>query len=316
LQKIKNNSNNHFDNVMITELFLSKLLRCIIAAFLICAGCISGANALAETKKLSTAQSNVVVLNQTLTIPSLQRQRQLRLYLPPDYETSTQRYPVLYMHDGQNLFDAATGYAGEWHVDETLNRLSKSGKLDLIVVGIDNGGEQRLTELNPWTNARFGAGGGGAYMDFIVHVVKPYIDQQYRTKADRQHTAIMGSSLGGLISHYAIAQYPEVFSKAGIFSPSYWIADQSFSYFAGTPSIKDARLYLLMGGKEGGSQLPDVKRVYASLLAAGHPAQGIKLVIDPKGKHNEAFWSKEFETAILWLFAPDGEQIERQGIAH
>lgn len=307
MQKIKSNPNIHFDDGKFIDLFSLKLLHCIIAAFLMCAGCIFGANAMAETKKVSTAQPNVIVLNQTLTIPGLQRQRQLRLYLPPDYETSTQRYPVLYMHDGQNLFDAATGYAGEWNVDETLNRLSKSGKLDLIVVGIDNGGEQRITELNPWTNARFGAGAGAAYMDFIVHVVKPYIDQQYRTKADREHTAIMGSSLGGLISHYAIAQYPEVFSKAGIFSPSYWIAEESFGYFAGTPSKQDARLYLLMGGKEGGSQLPDVKRVYASLLAAGHPAQGIKLVIDPNGKHNEGFWSKEFEAAILWLFASGGK---------
>lgn len=301
----------YFGSAAIIDFLSLKLLRCIIGGFLICAGCISGSNALAETKKLSTAQPNVVVLNEMLMIPGLQRQRQLRLYLPLGYETSTRRYPVLYMHDGQNLFDAATGYAGEWNVDETLNRLSKSGKLDLIVVGIDNAGEQRLTELNPWTNPRFGVGGGGAYMDFIVHVVKPYIDQQYRTQADREHTAIMGSSLGGLISHYAIAQYPEVFSKAGIFSPSYWIANESFNFFADTPSKKDARLYLLMGGKEGGSQLPDVKRVYASLLAGGHPAQSIKLVVDPKGEHNEAFWSKEFEAAILWMFAPDGKQIER-----
>lgn len=279
--------------------------KCILQ-LLIYLGLLVATVAHADTKKVSTALPNVLVLPEQLTIPGLQRQRQLRLYLPPDYANSRRRYPVLYMHDGQNLYDAATGYAGEWQVDETLNQLSRSGKLDLIVVGIDHGSEKRITELNPWNNAEFGAGEGVAYMDFLVSVVKPYIDQHYRTKADRQNTAIMGSSLGGLISHYAIARYPEVFSKAGIFSPSYWIAPEGFQFFAETALKKDARLYMLAGGKEGETQIPDVKRVYASVLDKGHPAQGVTLKIAPEGEHNEAFWSEEFAQAVLWMFVPDG----------
>ncbi len=188
-------------------------------------------------------------------MPGLDRTRQIRVYVPPGYATSGKRYPVLYMHDGQNLFDDATAYAGEWHVDETMNALSRSGKLELIVVGIDNGKEKRMTELNPWPNPRFGAAEGKQYMDFVVKVLKPLIDKQYRTKADRANTAIMGSSIGGLISHYAIVQYPEVFSKAGIFSPAYWTAGPSFDYFAAKPAAGDARLYFLMGEKEGDSMV-------------------------------------------------------------
>jgi predicted alpha/beta superfamily hydrolase len=185
--------------------------------------------------KTSTAQANVSLLKEELIIPGLNRKRQIRLYLPPNYASSGQRYPVLYMHDAQNLFDVATAYAGEWKVDETMNALSKAGKLDLIVVGIDNGQDKRMTELNPWSNAQFGAGEGKEYVEFIVKVVKPLIDRQYRSKPDRINTAIMGSSMGGLISHYAINQYPDVFSKAGIFSPSYWIAGAAFDLIASNP---------------------------------------------------------------------------------
>lgn len=254
-------------------------------------------------KPSPSAQANVTVLTEKFVIPNLQRERQIRLYLPPDYATSEKRYPVLYMHDGQNLFDAATAYAGEWGIDETLNALARNGRLELIVVGIDNGGEKRMTELNPWTHADFGQAEGQAYMDFIVKVVKPRIDQEYRTKSDRLNTAIMGSSMGGLISHYAIAQYPDVFSKAGIFSPAYWVSGPGFDYFAKVKMPPDARLYFLMGGDEGGSQVPDVKKVFESVRANGHPAQAMSLKIPPDGQHNEAFWRGEFEQAILWMFA-------------
>lgn len=188
-------------------------------------GFASGAESPAPTVKASSAQANVSLLPELLQIPGLNRQRQIRVYVPPGYANSQRRYPVLYMHDGQNLFDAATAYAGEWRVDETLNALSESGQLELIVVGIDNGQEKRMTELNPWSHPRFGVAQGREYMEFVVEVVKPLIDRRYRTKADRANTAIMGSSMGGLISHYAINQYPEVFSKAGIFSPAYWVGE-------------------------------------------------------------------------------------------
>lgn len=255
--------------------------------------------------KTSTAQANVSLLAELLPMPGLNRKRQVRIYVPPGYATSQRRYPVLYMHDGQNLFDAATSYAGEWQVDETLNALSAAGQLELIVVGIDNGQEKRMTELNPWSHPRFGAAEGREYMEFVVRVVKPLIDQRYRTKADRANTAIMGSSMGGLISHYAINQYPEVFSKAGVFSPAYWVGEAMFQWVESRPARPDARLYLLMGGLEGDAMINDVRRMAASLLKAGHPQPNLVLKIVPQARHHEAFWSAEFRQAVLWLFAPE-----------
>jgi predicted alpha/beta superfamily hydrolase len=253
--------------------------------------------------KASTALPGVSLLPELVEIPGLQRKRQIRMYLPPGYATSGKRYPVLYMHDAQNLFDDATAFAGEWKVDETLDALSKEGKLELIVVGIDNGGDKRITELNAWDNARFGAAEGKQYTDFIVGTLKPAIDARYRTLPDRAHTAIMGSSMGGLASHYAIAQYPQVFSKAGVFSPAYWTATPSFDFMAQHPLPKDARVYLLMGEKEGDSMVPDVQRMAQVVEKSGHPAKNTVLKIVPEQKHNEAFWSGELREALLWMFA-------------
>jgi predicted alpha/beta superfamily hydrolase len=263
----------------------------------------------AQPTKPSTAQPNVHVL-EALAMPGLDRTRTIRLYLPPGYETSRERYPVLYMHDGQNLFDAATSYAGEWGVDETLNELARTEGLKLIVVGIDNGEKLRVNELNPWDNARFGKGEGAQYMHFIVDVVKPYIDTHYRTKPDRANTAIMGSSMGGLISHYAIATYPKVFSKAGIFSPAYWLAPAIFDDPAERKFPRDAKLYFYAGGKEGEKTMPgmsemerDMNRMVATLRAAGIPARNLAVEVNPEAQHNEAAWRAEFPKAVNWLFA-------------
>ncbi|MFN3791367.1 alpha/beta hydrolase [Massilia sp.] len=259
----------------------------------------------AGSAKASTASPGVSLLGEPLAMPGLERKRQLRIYLPPGYATSSKRYPVLYMHDGQNLFDNATAYAGEWKVDETLDALAREGKLEMIVVGIDNGEDKRMTELNAWDSEQFGKGEGRAYTDFIVKTVKPMIDKQYRTLAGREHTAIMGSSMGGLASHYALVQYPQVFSKAGVFSPAYWTAQPSFDFVAATPVPKDARVFLLMGEKEGPQMNADVKRMAEVVRKTGHPAANTVLKLVPGAQHNEAFWAGELREALLWMFAPD-----------
>lgn len=257
----------------------------------------------AGTAKTSTALPGVSLLGEPLAMPGLERKRQLRIYLPPGYAATKKRYPVLYMHDGQNLFDDATAYAGEWKVDETLDALAREGKLEMIVVGIDNGQEKRMTELNAWDNAKTGKGEGRAYTDFIVKTVKPMIDKHYRTRPGREHTAIMGSSMGGLASHYALVRYPQVFSKAGVFSPAYWTARPAFDFVASTPVPKDARVFLLMGEKEGPQMNADVKRMAEVVKKTGHPAANTVLKIVPGAEHNEAFWAGELREALLWMFA-------------
>ena len=192
----------------------------------------------------STAADNVSVLDEDFYIPQLDRYRRIWIYLPPDYEDNPdQHYRVLYMHDGQNVFDESTSFAGEWEVDESLNDLFLDGDKGCIVVAIDNGADLRINEYSPWYNATYQAGGEGeAYVDFIVETLKPYIDSNFRTLPDRQHTGIMGSSLGGLISHYAMVEHPEVFGKVGVFSPAYWFNPEIYDHTAQNPIAEDTRL--------------------------------------------------------------------------
>src|SRR5690606_33431334 len=131
--------------------------------------------------------------------------------LPPDYETSTKKYPVLYMQDGQNLFDNKTAYSGEWQIDETLNKLFSEGDYGAIVIGIDNGGEKRIDEYTPWNNPKYGGGEGDLYMQFIAETLKPYVDSHYRTRPEKEYNALIGSSLGALISNYGGVKYRETF---------------------------------------------------------------------------------------------------------
>ena len=258
-----------------------------------------------EQERISTASANVAVLEQTLTIPVLKRLRTIRIYLPEDYQQSKQHFPVLYMHDAQNLFDDKTSYAGEWGIDETLNRLAKEEGLSLIVVGIDNGSELRMNELSPWPNEDYGIVDGEQYMLFIVNVVKPFIDENYRTHADKNNTAIMGSSMGGLISHYAIFEYPDVFSKAGIFSPSFWYSNKVFEFSKPSKLSDDSRLYFLVGGEEDGSMVTDFNKMTSQLINDGFNKQNLYSKVVDGGEHNELLWRTEFPEAILWLFAKE-----------
>ena len=269
-------------------------------AIILLASCATAAHG--EPRK-STAQPNVHVLA-PMRMPGLDRERVVRVYLPPHYESSHKRYPVLYMHDGQNLFDDATSFVGEWNVDETLNELARTRGLELIVVGIDHGGTQRMTELDPWDNEKYGAGEGHAYLDFLVHVVKPYVDAHYRSLPDRAHTAIMGSSLGGLISHYAIYEYNDVFGAAGIFSPAYWFAPPVFEFTRTHRLRPDTKLYVYAGGKEDESMLPNLEKAVALIRAQGLPANRIEVTTDANAPHNEGAWRAQFARAVIWLFAP------------
>lgn len=249
----------------------------------------------------ASATENVHILP-AMTITELERQRVIRVYLPPSYSTSTRTYPVIYMHDGQNLFDDATSYSGEWGIDETLNKIAAETDLEWIVVGIDNGGEKRMNELSPWANEEYGAAEGDAYMNFIVRQVKPMIDDTYRTQPDRENTAIIGSSMGGLISHYAILAHSDVFSRAGIFSPSYWFSDEVTKYTQDAELRSDARLILVIGERETRGMKRDMNAMYDLLLDKGHPKTGLRAKVVADGIHHETFWRSEFAEAILWLY--------------
>ncbi len=253
----------------------------------------------------STATRGVSVISDSFSIPGLARTRRVWIYLPAGYATSKRSYPVLYMHDGQNVFDAATSYAGEWGVDETLDSLHAQ----TIVVAVDNGGAHRMSEYNPWKarNTSLGGGEGVPYMDFLVHTLKPYVDNHYRTLRDRDHTGIAGSSMGGLISLYAALGYPEIFGRAAVFSCACWVARPDvyeFARKAGKPT-KGARIYFISGELEtkDGEPARDQREMVDLLVSDGWKRDvNVKSVVSPDGKHAEWFWRREFPAAYLWLF--------------
>ena len=256
----------------------------------------------------STASPSVSIMSTAFALPQLGRTRRIWLYLPPDYATSQKTYPVLYMHDGQNLFDNATAFSGEWGVDEALDLLHAQGDWGCIVVGIDNGGANRLNEYGPYANPQYGGGQGAQYVDFLIQTLKPYIDANYRTRPDRLSTGIMGSSMGGLISLYAAVQRPDVFGRAGIFSPSLWFNRRIYSDARTRPVLRpDPRLYVLSGARESQSQVADQRALIDSLAAAGYQIGAeVDSLIKADGQHAEWFWRREFPAAYQWLFAGTG----------
>lgn len=250
----------------------------------------------------TTAAENVSIMDDDFYMPQLNRNRRIWLYLPPDYDLTTKNYPVIYMHDGQNLFDTYTSFAGEWEVDETLNELYDSGHSVPIVVGIDNGGTERINEYTPWVNSQYGGGMGSLYIDFIVETLKPYIDENFRTLPEREYTALWGSSLGGLISHYGVLKYQDIFSKAGIYSPSYWFSDSVWTFTQQMGHQQEMRLYQMTGSLESGSMVQDTWAMHDTLSNLGFSGTELSTKIVQGGQHNEQLWKGDFEEAYLWLF--------------
>ncbi len=251
------------------------------------------------------------------------RKRKIRVWLPDGYDEAdrSKRYSVLYMHDGQNLFDAATSFLGEWKVDESLTRQMKAGYESTIVVGIDNGESERFNELSPsWALSDLGkeyisAPAGEKYAEFIVSTVKPYIDAHYNTDPRREKTGVGGSSMGGIISLFMAIKYAHVFDYGIIFSPALHVYEQDaldrfFERYSFTvPQLP--KLYLFAGEKRGGSQAASpydescisqyVGSVKENLMGRNYPGQLIGTCTDPNGYHNENTWAKAFPSALQWL---------------
>ncbi|WP_405563891.1 alpha/beta hydrolase [Polaribacter sp. Asnod6-C07] len=252
----------------------------------------------------STRAENASILDKEFVISGLNdKSHKVWVYLPPNYDTTSKKFPVIYMHDAQNLFDIETAaYGKEWSVDETLNELYKNTGKGFIVVGIENGGDKRIEEYTPWTHQKYGGGKGAIYVAFLVNELKPFIDKNYRTKTKAKHTAIIGSSLGGLISFYGGLKYPDVFGKIGALSTSFWFSNNVYAFAKQNGNQKKTKLYLLIGSDEGNTMLPDTEKMEKLLLNTGFPRENIKTRIVPKGQHNETFWSAEFLDTITYLY--------------
>lgn len=252
-----------------------------------------------------TAFSNVNLVSANFYIPQLNRNRRVQIYLPPNYFSATDlRFPVLYMQDGQNLFSVAQSFAGEWQIDESLNNLSAGvgGSYGCIVVAIDNGGANRINEYSPWVNPAYGGGEGEAYANFIVNTLKPYIDNNYRTLPCRNNTGIAGSSMGGLIALYAAIAHQNVFGKAGVFSPSLWFSSQVYDFVQAAGKQQNMKIYLVAGGNESGSMLPNMQAMYNLLLSVGFTTSEVSYNAIAGGQHTESFWAQQLPACYQWLY--------------
>ncbi|MEX1187785.1 MAG: alpha/beta hydrolase-fold protein [Bacteroidia bacterium] len=251
----------------------------------------------------STALSSVSILSSNFSMPQLNRTRKIWICLPEDYQTATsKRYRVVYMHDAQNLFDNATSFAGEWGVDEHMRDLFNDGDPGAIIIGIENG-PQRIDEYCPWVNTAYGGGEGDEYVDFIRNTLKPFVDSQYRTLTDASSTGIAGSSLGGLISMYAAAKYPDTFGKAGIFSPAYWINNSELNSWLSTLELPPSfRVYMVGGSSESSSMVSNMNQIRTKLVNAGVSDTNVVVHAISDGAHSEWFWNREFPDAYRWLF--------------
>lgn len=248
--------------------------------------------------KETTASKNVHILDTAFYMPQLDRHRRVWIYLPDSYATTKKKYPVLYMQDGQNLFDHATASFGEWGVDEALDTLgSQCG--EMIVVAVDHGGEKRINEYSPFDTEQYGKGEGDAYVDFLVQTLMPYINSHYRTKRNARYTAIAGSSMGGLISLYAALKYPNRFGAAGIFSPAFWITPQIRDYAAKRAHKAKGRMYFYAGGQESEAMVTDMLAIFDGLN--NRSKAKLKSRIRAEGRHSEETWREEFPEFCSWL---------------
>lgn len=231
--------------------------------------------------------------------------RRVWVYLPPGYDSSGLRYPTLYMQDGQNLFDPATSYCGDWGVQRLLDGLVAEGKTaGAVVVGVDHAGAERWCEYSPWHNAPMGRPGcGKVYAQFLARELKPFIDANFRTLSGREGAGVAGSSYGGIISLYCLLAHPDVFSRAALFSPSFWSAGAGAEDLLAAARLPpDTRVYLDVGRDEGdhGAEYVRDARHFSVLLRKKGLKQ--KFLLDEAGAHNEASWSARFPGAFLWLF--------------
>jgi predicted alpha/beta superfamily hydrolase len=238
--------------------------------------------------------------------------RSVAVYLPPGYESSGRRYPVLYMHDGQNLFDPSTAFGGvEWRMDETLERLIRSGELPgVIVVGVYNTSD-RDSEYTPVPDPEYGGGRGDLYGEFLVSELKPFVDASLRTLPDAEHTAVMGSSLGGLISLHLGLTRPDVFSKVAAISPSLWWSEREMLRRLKNnrfPKPKP-RIWADMGTLEGGGPeearqaVEDLKQLGRSLRSRGWSKGRDLAVLEVEGgRHNERDWGLRAAAILKFLF--------------
>jgi predicted alpha/beta superfamily hydrolase len=237
----------------------------------------------------------------------LRNQRDLIVYVPPGYdEQPHRRFPVLYIHDGQNLFDRATAFGGQdWNVHGAADYLIQGGAIEpLIIVGIYNTGKSRIYEYTPTKVPKLGGGRADRYAKFLMQEVMPFVQQQYRALPEPSQTGIGGSSLGGLVSLYIGLKHPQVFGKIAALSPSVWWNQRVILRLAAAANPQPRpRIWLDIGTREGPKIVPDVEQFRDLLLKKGwREDQDLHYERVEGAEHNEAAWSQRVGPFLQFLY--------------
>jgi predicted alpha/beta superfamily hydrolase len=256
--------------------------------------------------------------------PQLRNRRTIDVYLPDSYSAGRERYPVVYMQDGQNLSDPETAFAGTWDLEATLDRLAARGR-ETIVVGVHHAGVQRLAEYSPFPDPRHGGGLADQYLSFLVDTIKPRVDRLFRTRRDRDATAILGSSMGALVSLYAFFHQPTIFGAAGAMSPALWFGGRQIFDDITSAATPTGRIYLDVGALEGAATLRDTRRLARLLARKGFTRERrvslgreraaglsnpvrhrpelaiVRYVEDARARHTEAAWAERLEGTLDFL---------------
>jgi predicted alpha/beta superfamily hydrolase len=232
--------------------------------------------------------------------PHLRSRRNIDVYLPDSYDEGRQRYPVVYMQDGQNLSDPAIAFGGQtWHLHEGLAWLADRG-IEPIVVGLHNTAA-RLSEYSPFSDAKHGGGEGDRYARFLIDTVKPRIDASYRTRRDREWTIVAGSSMGGLISLFLFFRRPSPFGGAAVMSPSIWFAGRAILTYVEAARQTRGRIYLDTGTSEGLSTLRNARALNRLLRRKGYRKDSLRYVEAEGHQHREADWAWRLPQALEFL---------------
>ncbi len=245
----------------------------------------------------------IELISESFLMPQLDKSRKVWALLPYNYHKTNKSYPVLYLHDAQNLFDENAIF-GNWEIDKKMSILAEYGRGDLIIIAIENGHGERINEYVLDADSVAKNAEGKKYVRFLADTLKPYVDSVYRTKPEREFTGIGGSSLGGLISIYSGFLYPEVYSKLMIFSPSLWVNPDYDFPVMNFRNPYDIKIYMY-GGVIEGSEMTERMLEFESRMQSTDKYSvqfSFKMSINPEGRHQEFYWSQEFPRAVEWLF--------------